>query len=165
MTARLLALAPVLAPVLGLAACVSSGGADTVKAIPSDVSANSFVSEIVLQAPPANASPTFQQVFVSRVDEKLKDCAKGSRPLKLVVDITEFKRANAAATMLVGSSNKIRGSAKLYDPAANTLVADYDINRSVGGGGLIAMAAMAQAEEQMSSAFGEELCKRAFVRR
>lgn len=152
-------------PLIAVAGCVSSGGADTVKAIPSDIASSAFVNEIVLQTPPPEASATFRDVFVGRVDEKLKACAKGSRPLKLVVDLTEFKRANAAATMLVGSSNKIRGSAKLYDAASNQLVADYDINRSVGGGGLIAMAAMSQAEEQMSSAFGEELCKRAFIRR
>lgn len=148
-----------------LSACVSSGGADTLKAIPSDVASSAFVSEVVLNTPPADASDTFKTVFVSKVSDRLKGCAMGNRPLRLVVDITEFKRANAAATMLVGSSNRIRGSAKLYDPATNALVADYDVNRSVGGGGLIAMAAMSQAEEQMANAFGEEVCKRAFVRR
>jgi hypothetical protein len=148
-----------------LAACVSSGGSDTVKALASDVSSNAFVSQVELRTPPANASPTFQETFVSRVSEKMKSCAHGSRPLKLVVDITEFKKANAAATFLVGSSNNIRGSAKLQDPATSEVLADFDINRSVGGGGLIAMAAMAQAEEQMSNAFGDELCKKAFIRR
>lgn len=152
-------------PLLGLMGCVSAGGADVVKPLASDISQASFVSEIVLQTAPANASTTFTETFVGRVSDKLKTCAKGTRPLKLVVDITEFHRANAAATMLVGSSNRIRGSAKLYDPASDTLLADFDINRSVGGGGLIAMSAMSQAEEQMGTAFGDELCKRAFVRR
>ncbi|MET0274723.1 MAG: hypothetical protein ABW360_17185 [Phenylobacterium sp.] len=153
------------APALLLAGCVSSGGSDTVKPLASDISTTSFVSEIDLRTPPANASPGFKEVFVSKVSEKLKGCAKGTRPLKLVVDITEFKRANPAMTMLVGSSNVIHGSAKLQDPATNAVVADYDINRSFGAGGLLGVAAMSQAEEQMSSAFGDELCKRAFIRR
>lgn len=152
-------------PVLLLAACVSSGGGDTVKPLASDISSNAFVSQIELRTPPANASPTFQHTFVRSVSDKLKTCAKGSRPLKLVVEISEFKKANAAATFLVGSSNNIRGSAKFEDPATSEVLADFDIHRSVGGGGLVAMAAMAQAEEQMSNAFGDELCKKAFVRR
>jgi len=148
-----------------LSGCVSSGGADTIKAIASDVSSNAYVKDISVEAPPGVTGPDFKTVFVSRVGDKLKACAKGARPLRLAVEITEFKRANAAATVLVGSSNRIRGSAKLYSLEDNALVADYDINRSVGGGGLVAMAAMAQADEQMSNAFGEELCKRAFIRR
>ena len=76
--------------------------------------------------------------------------------------MTEFKKANPAMTFLVGDSNVIKGQAVLIDPATGRKVADFDITRSVGGGGLIAAAGMSQAEEQMTEAFGKEICKRAF---
>lgn len=152
-------------PALLLAACASSGGSDTVKALTSDIAGSARVDEVQLVGSPTNASPEFKDVFVRKVSDKLKTCATGTRPLRMVVEISEFKRANAATTVLVGSSNVIKGSAKLYDPASNELVADYDITRSFGAGGLLGVAMMSQAEEQMSDAFGDEVCKRAFVRR
>ena len=152
-----------LAP--ALVACVSSGGADAIRQLPSNLAETGRVTDIVLAAPPANGSPEFATVFKAKVGEKLAQCAKGNKPLRLEATLTEFKRANALATWAVGSSNRIAGTAKLIDPADGSVVADYDIHRSVGGGGLIAVAGMSQAEEQMSSAFGDELCKRAFVRR
>ena len=155
---------PVLA-CAGLAACVSSGGGDTVKQISSDLSASARVSEVVVASAPANVSAEFQTVFRQKVMEKLGECAKGQTPLRLEATITDFKKANPATTWLVGSSNLIKGTAKLVDAATGEVVADYDVTRSVGGGGLIAVAGMAQADEQMSSAFGDEICKRAFVRR
>ena len=161
MTLRPLALLPLLAA----AGCVSSGGSDTLRAIPSDIAANGHVSVVELNTAPPNGSPKFKDVFVGKVTEKLKGCATGTRPLRLVIDITEFKRANAAAAVLVGSSNVIRGTARFHDPETAAIVADYEVNRSVGGGGWIAAAAMAQAEEQMGSAFGDELCKKVFIRR
>ena len=146
-------------------ACVSSGGGDTVKQISSDLAANARVSEVVLAGAPANVSAEFATVFQQKVTEKLAACAKGQTPLRLEATISDFKRANPAAAYLVGSSNMIKGTAKLVDPATGAVVADYDVTRSVGGGGLIAAAAMAQADEQMSNAFGDEVCKRAFIRR
>ena len=154
-----------IVPCLAAAACVSSGGGDTVKQINSDLSANARVSEVVVASAPANVSAQFQTVFPQKVMEKLGECAKGQTPLRLEATITEFKKANPATTWLVGSSNLIKGTAKLVNPTTGEVVADYDVTRSVGGGGLIAVAGMAQADEQMSSAFGDEVCKRAFVRR
>lgn len=144
-----------------LAACVNSGGGDTIVPLPSELVRTGRVAEISVNAP-AGASAEFPAVFRTRAQERLNRCATGQRPLNLQVDVTEFRRANAAATLLVGSSNSIRGVARLVDPATGGVVGDYEINRSVGGGGILAVAGMAEAEEQMSTAFAEELCNRAF---
>jgi hypothetical protein len=144
--------------------CVTQSGGDTIAQISSDISKNAFVKDISVNTP-TGASPAFEATFKKNVSAKLADCAKGGQPLLLKVNITDFKKANAGMTILVGSSNKIKGVAQLIDPATDKVVADYEIDRSTGGGGLIAAAAMADAEGQLSSGFGTEICKRAFIAR
>ena len=63
-------------------------------------------------------------------------------------------------TVIVGA-NVLRGSARLVDPSTGQLVGEYEIGQTVIGG-RIAVVEMAEAEEQMSDAFGEELCEQAF---
>ena len=146
-----------------LTACAGGGG-DTITALPRDIAANARVADVTV-AVPADSSPELAAALQTRISGKLGACAMGSRPLNLQVTITEFHSGNAAATFLVGSSNNIRGSARLVDPATGAVVGDYEINRSVGGGGLIAMAAMANSQNQMGDAFGEEICNQAFPHR
>jgi len=148
-----------------LGGCVSSGGGDTVKQIASNVSTSSYVDKIVLVSAPHNVSTTFPATFTEKVKSKLDRCATGKAPLRLEVMIIEFHQSNPAMTVLVGSSNLIKGTARLIDPATDAVVADYDVTRSVGAGGLLGAAIMADGESQMSDAFGDELCKRAFIRR
>jgi hypothetical protein len=147
---------------LCVSGCVSSGSGDTILAMPREQAARMSVGQIVLSGRPDNVSADFDQVFATQIREEMDKCAKGTTPLRLEVRITEFKRANPAMTFLVGDSNVIKGQAVLIDPATGQKVADFDIARSVGGGGLIAAAGMSQAEEQMTGAFGQEICKRAF---
>ena len=162
MKLRIMAVALAGACVTG---CVSSGGADAIKPIASDVATKSYVKEVVLAGTPDGASPQFKDTFASKVSDKLKDCAKGTKALRLEATIVDFHRSSGLKTWMIGDANRIKGTAKLIDPESGAVVADYDINRSVGGGGLIAAVAMSDAEGQMSTAFGDELCKRAFVSR
>lgn len=156
--------APVAALLLSasLSACVSSGGGDTIRALSPERARGASVGDIVIVAQPDTVSAEFANVFTNRVREAVGKCAKGSRPLRLEVRILEMKAANPAMTVLLGDSNVIRGTAALIDPVSGETVGDYEINRSTGGGGLIAAVSMGQAEEQMSQAFGKELCDRAF---
>ena len=147
---------------LCVSGCVSSGSGDTILAIPREQAAAMSVGQIVLTGRPENVSEDFEQVFATQVRQETDRCATGATPLRLEVRVTEFKKANPAMTFLVGDSNVIKGQAVLIDPATGRKVADFDITRSVGGGGLIAAAGMSQAEEQMTEAFGKEICKRAF---
>jgi len=96
---------------------------------------------------------------------QLKKCAKGDKPLRLEVAIGDFHQSNAAKAYLIGDANRIRGVAKLVDPATGAVVGDYDINRSVGGGGLIGAIGMSDAAGQMADAFAGEVCKQAFIAR
>ncbi|MBX4158662.1 hypothetical protein K4A07_16190, partial [Lactiplantibacillus plantarum] len=125
---------------LCVSGCVSSGSGDTILAIPREQAAAMSVGQIVLTGRPENVSADFEQVFATQVRQETDRCATGATPLRLEVRVTEFKKANPAMTFLVGDSNVIKGQAVLIDPATGRKVADFDITRSVGGGGLIAAA-------------------------
>ena len=150
---------------IALSACVSSGGADAIKPIASDVSESSHVKTVVLTSAPVGVDAAFRDRFVAAVQSRLSGCAKGARPLRLELAVQDFHGSNGFKTWALGDSNHVRGSARLVDPASGVVVADYDVNRSVGGGGLIAAVAMGNPDQQMGVAFGDEVCKQAFIRR
>lgn len=157
---RFIVLASIAA--LGVTGCVSSDSGDTILALTDVRARTASVGEIVLTGAPETVSPEFAGILQARLREKLSQCATGDQPLRLEVRVLELERANPAMTYLVGDANVIRAQVALIEPSTGEKVGDYDVSKSVGGGGLIAAIGMSQAEEQMSSALGDDICARAF---
>lgn len=145
-----------------LAGCIPYGSSDAIKVMPADVAKGSFISDIEVKSLPTDVSPEFKPKLIAALQAEMAKCAKGAHPLKLAVSIDRFSGQNAAMTVLVGSSNSIKGTAQLIAPDTNTVIGDYDIERSVGGGGLIAAIGMSGAESQTAHSFGAEICNQAF---
>ena len=145
-----------------LAACASSSS-ETVKGLSPDLAKNGYVSDIDIKSLPPNVSPDFTNLLKTALNTELQKCAKGkATPLKLQVAVTLYSPQNAFQTLMIGDSNKIKGTAQLVDATAGTVIGDYDINASQGGGGIIGALAMSGAEGQMSKAFATEICSQAF---
>jgi hypothetical protein len=149
-------------PLALVAGCVTSGGSDTVKQVSSDIALNSYRQHVNVTGSSSDMPPDFSAIFTSNVLQTMKSCAMGAKPLDLNVQISEFHIRNIAKTWIIGDSNVIAGSATLVDPATGSVVGDYDVKHSVGGGGLIAAAGMSNAPVNLSKDFGEELCEKAF---
>lgn len=147
---------------LGLTGCVTSTSGDTILALQADRAANASVGEIVLTGAPDTVSPAFATVFQREVRERLSECARGDTPLRMEVRVTELQTSNPAMTYFAGGSNVIRAQVALIEPATGAKVGDYEVSRSVGGGGLVAALALAEAEEQMSRELATDVCERAF---
>jgi hypothetical protein len=145
------------------AGCVRSSS-DTVRPMPRELAARSHVSDIVLTSLPANVSPEFGPKLSAALRDHLSKCARGEHPLRLEAAVALFSPQIPALTILAGDSNKIKGTARLVEPASGEVVGDYDIARSIGWGGIAAAAIMAPAEAEMTDAFAAELCERAFAR-
>lgn len=107
------------------------------------------------------ATPEFQSIFRERVQAELNACADGARPLRLEAGISRLDRANPVQVAILGGANVLRGSARLVDPADGRVVGEYEIGRTVVGA-RVAVFEMAEGEEQLSEAFGRELCEQAF---
>ncbi|HEX4506583.1 MAG TPA: hypothetical protein VH722_12700 [Alphaproteobacteria bacterium] len=120
------------------------------------------ISDIEIKSLPPGVSPEFSQKLNTALLAETKKCATGSHPLKLSVSIGRLTTENAAMTLLVGDSEDIKGSAQLIEPANGTVVGDYDINKSIGGGGVFAAIGMAGGEAKLANAFAVELCQQAF---
>ena len=147
---------------LSLSACVGMSRSQPVTAMSPDVAADSRISEITLQTgDDVQLTADFPAIFADRVQAQLAACATGDRPLRLEARIDRLDKANPVQTAVIGGANVLRGSARLVDPATGQLVGEYEIGQTVIGG-RVAVLEMAEAEEQMSDAFGEELCDQAF---
>ncbi|MFC7377411.1 hypothetical protein [Brevundimonas sp. GCM10030266] len=151
-----------LAGAMMLTACASGSGSAPIQPLPQALRTGARVVSVnVDNIPERGVSAEFGQVFQTRVQTALNECATGQQPLTLEISLDTFDRANAAMTWLISDQNSIAGIARLKDSSGN-LVGEYLIRRVFTAGGLVGIALMSQAEEQMSDAFGEELCKQAF---
>ena len=147
-----------------LGGCASLSRSETMAPLEAGAQ-DAHVAEIVLvKVGELNLTPEFDRIFTARVKAKLDACATGVRPLRLEARIDRFDKANPVITALVAGANVLRGWAVLSDVATGAPVAEYKIGQTVVGGRL-AVVLMAEAEEQLSDAFGDELCRQAFPAR
>jgi hypothetical protein len=147
---------------VALSGCVSLSRSETVSDLGSDWRGNVRVGEVRLtRDPQLKVTEGFDALFKSHVQAKLDACATGQRLVRVEASLTRFDKANPAMTVLVAGANVLRGQARLVDVATGKTVADYAIGKTIVGSRL-AVIKMGQAEEQMSDAFGEELCAKAF---
>lgn len=149
---------------LALAGCVSMSRSQAVAPLPADLARDARVESVSVSHSGLKVTPEFDGIFQQRVKAKLDGCATGSRPLRLEATLERLDKANPVTTTLVAGANVLRGSARLVDPATGAVVADYKVGKTIVGG-RFAIVVMGEAEEQLSDAFGDELCKQAFAAR
>lgn len=160
---RPLLLAAALCAAASSAGCVGLSRSSAIKPIDAAVAAGSRVAEIRLTVEDeVTTRPEFQGIFRERVQAKLNECATGARPLRLEAEITRLDRANPVQVAIIGGANVLRGGARLVDPATGQTVGEYQIGHTVMGG-RVGVFQMAESEEQLSDAFGQELCEQAFA--
>ncbi len=148
---------------LSLAGCVGMSRSSTVTPMAAaDTASGLRVTEITLtKGDDLKLTPEFDGIFKSHVQKKLDACATGARPVRLEASLQRFDKANPVLTAVIVGSNVLRGEARLVDAASGAVIADYKVGKTIVGG-RFAVVVMAEAEEQMSDAFGDELCKQAF---
>ena len=156
-TASCLAAAAVL-----LGGCVNLSRTAAVSPAAPELVRNARVERVVLTAKDIGARPELEAIFRQRVKAKLDQCAKGSIPLRLEAALDRVEATNPVVTALLFGANVLRGAATLVREDTGEVVGQYQIGRTIVGRGP-AVIQMAEAEEQLSDAYGEELCKAAFV--
>lgn len=145
---------------VALSGCVYSGGAEVVTALDQKLARDARIGEIAVEVVGTDAG--LGQTLQSALRRELDRCATGSQTLDLQVRVASFADQNAAKTILIGDSATLNGTATLKDPQSGQTVGDYDVSESVGGGGILAAAAMSNADESLSREFAESLCSKAF---
>jgi hypothetical protein len=157
----------IVVPVVSMAfltGCHTYGSSEAIKSLPSDLTKEANISDIEIKSLPPDASPEFREELNTALLTETKKCATGTHPLKLSVSIGRLTGENAAQAILVGDSEDIKGSAQLIEPTNGTVVGDYDVNKSIGGGGVFAAIGMAGGEAKLAGAFAREVCNQAFGR-
>ena len=154
-------MAAVLAAGLALSACVNLSRSAPVTAAPAEIVRDARVNSITLSKGEIGTSAEFDSIFQQRVKAKLDKCATGSIPLRLEATLERLDKTDPVVTALLFGANVLRGGAKLVREDTGEVVGEYRIGRTIAGRGP-AVIAMAEAEEQLSDAYGEELCQQAF---
>ncbi|MDP3176232.1 MAG: hypothetical protein Q8M88_17550 [Phenylobacterium sp.] len=150
------------AAALVVGGCVGMSRSETVSPLSDNWTRTGRIETIALTKGDIKVTSEFDEIFKSRVKSKLDACAKGPTPLALEVTLDRLDKANPVLTTVVAGANVLRGQARLVNPATGAVVADYKIGKTIVGG-RFAIVVMGQAEEQLSDAFGDELCKQAFL--
>lgn len=159
---RLLSVAVLAAAAIATSGCANLSRSAAVRPLEARMAAGARVSDIRLTTDPqVTVRPEFADIFRDHVQRKLDACAAGERPLRLEASISRLDRANPVQVALIGGANVLRGHARLVDPANGRVVAEYEIGRTVVGS-RFGIFQMAESEEQLSDAFGAELCDQAF---
>ena len=117
------------------------------------------LGEVLVTNASGATSDTLVSTMTSTLREKIGECAVGSTPTRFEVTITEMKGQNAAKTLFLGDSSGARGKVKLVDIATGATIGDYDLVHSKGSGGVLGMIALADAEQDVSNAFGDQICR------
>jgi len=147
-----------------LAGCVSLSRSEVVDPISAEAAAGGRIEAVTLRRDAAlKVTPGFDDLFRSRVKAKTDACATGTRPLRLEASLQRFDKGNPVLIAVAAGANVLRGEARLVDVATGRTVGTYRIGKTIVGG-RFAVITMGQAEEQLSDAFGEELCSEAFAR-
>lgn len=144
-----------------LSGCVSMSRSSPVQALPDDWASNARVDEIAITRGDIKVSPQFDETFKARVKAKLDACATGVRPLRLEASVSRLDKANVVMTAVIGGANVLRGEARLVDITTGQAVATYNVGETIVGS-RVAVFVMAEAEEQLSDAYGDQLCQQAF---
>lgn len=146
---------------VALSGCVGMSRSATVSPLAADWTQDARIESVTVTHGALKVTPQFDDIFRQRVKAKLDACAKGQRPLRLEAKVDRLDKANPVVTTIIGGANVLRGEARLVDAATGRQVAEYDVGKTIVGG-RIGILEMGQAEEQLSDAYGDELCKQAF---
>ncbi len=146
-----------------LAGCVSTSQSTVVSPLSQAMAQSGRVDEVVFDGGGLDGvSSEFTETFKTNVKAKLAACAKGDKQLRLEASISKVTKANKAMVIVLGAGrSSVAGRARLVDISTGATVGEYDIGRKVYGA-RPAMIVMLQGEKQLSNAFGDELCARAF---
>jgi hypothetical protein len=152
---------PALAGLFLLGGCVSAGDSGAVSPLASGLRESARITTVTLRNTPQTATIGFESRFTGAVQTQLNKCATGSQPLTLEITLNGYNAPNPAMALFAPMKSEVSGVARLRD-AGGSVVGEYRIERSLMIGGFAGAIVAANAESNMSNAFGEELCKQAF---
>ncbi len=150
----------ILVAALSVGACVSP-----VKPIqpwaPSTAAAASIATVTVINRS-SNATEENLQILKTTMEQQMPACAKGATKYEMQLLVDNYKMGNAGAAMLIGDRHELAAEIKIVDPATNAVAAQYYVQETRGGGGLIGIAIMSSGAAGLSRDFSVSVCKRVF---
>ncbi len=142
------------------AACAS--GIKPVTALPTEKAAQLQAGKIAVSVVVPDVRETMPGILQTALKTNLAKCMTGSAPADISVRVDSYKEQNGAATLLVGDRIQLAGLVTFTDAQSGQVLGEYYVDETIGGGGLIGMAMMADAENNLSKGFSNKVCHEVF---
>ena len=94
--------------------------------------------------------------------QQTAQCAKGSTKYDMQVRVDNFKLANTGMVMLIGDNHEIAAQVKLVNAENNGVAAEYYVQETTSGGGLIGLAKLSGGSRAISGDFASSVCAKVF---
>ncbi len=94
----------------------------------------------------------------------LAKCATGDREVVLRIRLDTFVEQSPGGTILLGGQTQLAGLIELRDPKSNKLIAEYYGVEFDISGGLLGLAILANADENLPPRFSRNICETVFLR-
>ncbi|HYC04667.1 MAG TPA: hypothetical protein VED40_15335 [Azospirillaceae bacterium] len=137
----------------------------TVQSLPADRIAEFAVADVGVELAVQEARATLPEKLKAALNTTLPGCAKGTVPVKMTVRVDSYKEQDGLKTILIGDMTQLAGLVKFIDPKDGTVLGEYFVDQMQGGGGLLGMAIMADAETKLSQGFADQVCKEVFKKK
>ncbi|CAN5836156.1 hypothetical protein BH11PSE3_BH11PSE3_42840 [soil metagenome] len=150
----------VLAVALAVAACAEP--VKPIRAWSAATAAAASVGSVTIVNRATNAPEGGIQALQTALDQKMAQCAQGPNKYEMQVRVDNYKMANSGGVMLIGDNHEIAAEVKLVDPANNSVVAEYYVQETTSGGGLIGLAQLSGGTRAISTDFAKSVCEKIF---
>jgi hypothetical protein len=139
----------------------ASGNTQAVVAFAPQAAQSISVKDVEVKVATADAPPELGEIVRKHLLKELATCATGKTPVNVQAAISAYEGPNAAKAILIGHSVRLHGSVKFLSDIGTTL-GDYDVDRTLSGGGLLAAGVMSGQPDNISSLYAKEVCTTIF---
>jgi hypothetical protein len=153
-------IAAALAVALAVSAC-----ADPVKPIrawsPATASQAS-VAAVVIDNRASNVPEDGVQALQAALEQRTSQCAVGQTKYEMQVRLDNFKLANTGMVMLIGDKHEVAAEVKLVNAEDKSVAAEYYVQETTFGAGLIGLAKLSGGSRAISTDFAASVCQKIF---
>ncbi len=145
-----------------LVVCACAEPVKPIKAWNPATAAAASVGTITIENRAANVPADGIEALQKALEQQTAQCAKGSTKYDMQVRVDNFKLANTGMVMLIGDNHEIAAQVKLVNAENNGVAAEYYVQETTSGGGLIGLAKLSGGSRAISGDFASSVCAKVF---
>lgn len=147
---------------LALTVCACAEPVKPIHAWSQATAAQASVATVVIDNRAANVPEDGVQALQTALEQRTAQCAKGPTKYEMQVRLDNFKLANTGMVMLIGDKHEVAAEVRLVNPENNNVAAEYYVQETTFGAGLIGLAKLSGGSRAISGDFATSVCEKVF---